>query len=162
MPSFDAVLEPDMVEVRNAVDQAGKEIATRFDFKGTDARVELGDKEFSMYGDSEFQLGQIRDVLLGKMAKRKVDARFLDFSTDPEKMGGDKLRQKVAVKSGVDQDLAKKIVKSIKDSKIKVQASIQGDVVRVQGNKRDDLQAAIALLRKEMTEAPLDFTNFRN
>ncbi len=162
MPSFDAVLEPDMVEVRNAVDQASKEIATRFDFKGTDARVELGDHELSLYADSDFQLSQVRDVVLGKMAKRKVDVRFLDLGAEPEKIGSDKLRQKVAVKAGVAPELAKKIVKAVKDSKLKVQASIQGDVVRVQGAKRDDLQAAIALLRKQIAEAPLDFTNFRS
>lgn len=164
MPSFDTVMEPDMVEVRNAVDQAAKEIGTRFDFKGTSANVELNDKdkELTLYADSDFQLSQVRDVLVNKMTKRNVDVRFLDFSTKAEKMSGDKLKQKVIVKTGIDKDLAKKIVKAIKDSKMKVQASIQGDSVRIQGAKRDDLQAAIALLKKDVTEAPLTFENFRD
>jgi uncharacterized protein YajQ (UPF0234 family) len=151
-----------MVEVRNAVDQASKEIGTRFDFKGTDARVELKDKELTLYADSDFQLNQVRDVLLGKMTKRNVDVRFLDLGAKPEKIGGDKLKQKVVVKAGIETELAKKIVKLLKDSKMKVQGSIQGDAVRVQGNKKDDLQAAMALIRKEMTDAPLSFNNFRD
>lgn len=162
MPSFDTVLDPNMVEVRNAVDQASKEIGTRFDFKGTDARVELKDKELTLYADSDFQLNQVRDVLLGKMTKRNVDVRFLDLGAKPEKIGGDKLKQKVVVKAGIETELAKKIVKLLKDSKMKVQGSIQGDAVRVQGNKKDDLQAAMALIRKEMTDAPLSFNNFRD
>lgn len=162
MPSFDTVLDPNMVEVRNAVDQANKEIGTRFDFKGTDARVELKDKELTLYADSDFQLNQVRDVLLGKMTKRNVDVRFLDLGAKPEKIGGDKLKQKVLVKAGIETELAKKIVKLLKDSKMKVQGSIQGDAVRVQGNKKDDLQAAMALIRKEMTDAPLSFNNFRD
>ncbi|RUS67516.1 hypothetical protein CUZ56_01463 [Saezia sanguinis] len=162
MPSFDTVLDPNMVEVRNAVDQASKEIGTRFDFKGTDARVELKDKELMLYADSDFQLNQVRDVLLGKMTKRNVDVRFLDLGAKPEKIGGDKLKQKVVVKAGIETELAKKIVKLLKDSKMKVQGSIQGDAVRVQGNKKDDLQAAMALIRKEMTDAPLSFNNFRD
>ncbi|CAK7002687.1 YajQ family cyclic di-GMP-binding protein [Saezia sanguinis] len=162
MPSFDTVLDPNMVEVRNAVDQANKEIGTRFDFKGTDARVELKDKELTLYADSDFQLNQVRDVLLGKMTKRNVDVRFLDLGAKPEKIGGDKLKQKVVVKAGIETELAKKIVKLLKDSKMKVQGSIQGDAVRVQGNKKDDLQAAMALIRKEMTDAPLSFNNFRD
>lgn len=162
MPSFDTVLDPNMVEVRNAVEQASKEIGTRFDFKGTDARVELKDKELTLYADSDFQLNQVRDVLLGKMTKRNVDVRFLDLGAKPEKIGGDKLKQKVVVKAGIETELAKKIVKLLKDSKMKVQCSIQGDAVRVQGNKKDDLQAAMALIRKEMTDAPLSFNNFRD
>lgn len=162
MPSFDTVLEPNMVEVRNAVDQAAKEIGTRFDFKGTSAAVELKDKELTLFADSDFQLGQVRDVVLGKMTKRSVDARFLDFSAKAEKISGDKIKQKVVIKAGIESDLAKKIVKAIKESKIKVQASIQGDTVRVQGGKRDDLQTAIALLKKDITEAPLTFNNFRD
>jgi uncharacterized protein YajQ (UPF0234 family) len=154
MPSFDTVLEPNMVEVRNAVDQSNKEIGTRFDFKGSDARVEQKDKELTLYADSEFQLGQARDVLTAKMTKRQVDVRFLDFGKI-EKIGGDKVKQGVKVKAGIESDLAKKIQKLVK-------ATIQGDTVRVSGNKRDDLQAVIALLRKEVTEVPLSFTNFRD
>lgn len=162
MPSFDTVMDPEMVEVRNAVDQVGKEIGTRFDFKGTGARVELKDKELILYGDSDFQLGQIREIVLGKMSRRNVDVRFLDMSAKPEKIGGDKLKQVITIKVGIEIDLAKKIVKTIKDSKMKVQASIQGDSVRIQGAKKDDLQAAMALLRKEIAEAPLSFNNFRD
>jgi len=161
MPSFDTVLEPDLVEVRNAVDQANKEVGTRFDFKGSSAKIEHKDKEITLYGDSDFQVGQVRDVLTAKMTKRQVDVRFLDFG-DIEKIGGDKVKQLVKVKAGIEAELAKKIVKLIKDSKLKVNASIQGDTVRVQGAKRDDLQAAIALMRKDVTEVPLSFNNFRD
>ena len=162
MPSFDAVLEPDLVEVKNAVDQAAREIGTRFDFKGSSARVELKDKEITLYGDSDFQLEQVADVLLAKLSKRNVDARFLDRDAKVEKIGGDKVRQLVVVKSGIDSDTAKKLQTLVKQSKLKVQASIQGDTVRVSGGKRDDLQAAIALIRKEIVDHPLSFTNFRD
>jgi len=164
MPSFDAVLEPNQVEIRNAVDQSSKEIGTRFDFKGTSARVELGDKgkEITLYGDSDFQIEQVTDILLAKLTKRGVDIRFLDRSAKVEKMGGDKVRQVIVVRSGVDSDTAKKIQQAIKGSKLKVQAAIQGDMVRVTGGKRDDLQAAIALLRSEIKDAPLSFSNFRD
>jgi len=161
MPSFDAVLEPDLVEVKNAVDQAAREIGTRFDFKGSSARVELKDKEITLYGDSDFQLEQVADVLLAKLSKRNVDARFLDRDAKIEKIGGDKVRQLVVVKSGIDSETAKKLQTLVKQSKLKVQASIQGDTVRVSGGKRDDLQAAIALIRKEIVDHPLSFTNFR-
>ncbi len=162
MPSFDTVLEPDLVEVRNAIDQSNKEIGTRFDFKGSDAKVELKDKEITLFADNDLQLKNVTDIVLGKMTKRGVDVRFLDTSAKPEKMSHDKLKQKVVVKAGIESDLAKKIQKAIKDSKMKVQASIQGDTVRVTGTKRDDLQAAIALLKKTITEAPLSFNNFRD
>jgi len=166
MPSFDTVLEPNLVELRNAVDQSTKEIGTRFDFKGSDARVELADKGkerlLTLFADSDFQLGQVRDVLLAKLSKRGVDVRFLDLSAKPEKMGGDKLKQAVPVKTGIDSDSAKRIQTLVKQSKIKVQASIQGDAVRVTGSKRDDLQSAIALLKREFTELPLSFDNFRD
>lgn len=161
MPSFDTVLEPDLVEVRNAVDQANKEVGTRFDFKGSSARIEHKDKEITLYGDSDFQVGQVSDVLTAKLTKRQVDVRFLDFG-DIEKIGGDKVKQVIKVKAGIETELAKKIVKLIKDSKLKVSASIQGDTVRVQGAKRDDLQAAMALMRKDVTEVPLSFSNFRD
>lgn len=162
MPSFDTVLEPNLVEVRNAVDQTAKEIGTRFDFKGSSARVELGDEEITLFADSEFQIGQVMDILIAKLTKRSVDVRFIDKSAAIEKIGGDKVKQGVVVKSGVDSDTARKIQSAIKGSKLKVQAAIQGDMVRVTGGKRDDLQAAIALLRSEIKDAPLSFTNFRD
>jgi uncharacterized protein YajQ (UPF0234 family) len=166
MPSFDSVLQPDLVELRNAVEQANKEIGTRFDFKGSDARVELADKgkerTLTLYADSDFQLGQVRDVLLAKLSKRGVDVRFVDLSAKPEKLGGDKFKQAVPVKTGIDSETAKRIQTLIKQSKLKVQASIQGDAVRISGAKRDDLQGAIALLRRDITELPLSFENFRD
>jgi uncharacterized protein YajQ (UPF0234 family) len=161
MPSFDTVCEPNMVEVKNAVENAAKEIGTRFDFKGTAAAIEIKDKEISLVGDADFQLQQIMDILVGKLAKRNVDVRFLDKG-EVQKMGGDKVKQVVKVRSGIESEQAKKIQKLIKDSKVKVQAAIQGDVVRVTGAKRDDLQATMALVRKEMAELPLSFTNFRD
>jgi uncharacterized protein YajQ (UPF0234 family) len=166
MPSFDVVVEPNLVEVRNAVDQSNKEIGTRFDFKGSDARIELSDKgsnkELTLFAGSDFQLQQIKDILLAKLTKRSVDIRFLDDSARPEKIGGDKLKQLVKIKTGVEADLGKKIQSLIKQSKIKVQAAIQGDSVRVSGGKRDDLQMAIALLKKDVSDAPLTFNNFRD
>jgi uncharacterized protein YajQ (UPF0234 family) len=161
MPSFDVVSEADQVEVKNAVDQANKEITTRFDFKGSDARVEQKENELTAYADSDFQLGQVRDVLTTKMAKRNVDIRFLDLGKI-EKIGGDKVKQIIKIKNGIETESAKKIQRIIKDSKIKVQASIQGDALRVTGTKRDDLQASIALLKKEVTDLPLEFENFRD
>ncbi|HUR87732.1 MAG TPA: YajQ family cyclic di-GMP-binding protein [Ramlibacter sp.] len=161
MPSFDTVCEPNMVEVRNAVDNAAKEIATRFDFKGTSAAIELKEKEITLTGDADFQLQQVMEILVNKLAKRNVDVRFLDKG-DVQKMGGDKVRQVIKVRNGVESDDAKKIQKLIKDSKLKVQASIQGDAVRVTGKDRDVLQQAIALVRKEMTDLPLSFDNFRD
>jgi uncharacterized protein YajQ (UPF0234 family) len=166
MPSFDVVVEPNLVEVRNAVEQSNKEIGTRFDFKGSDARIELSDKgsnkELTLFADSDFQLQQIKDILLAKLTKRSVDIRFLDESAKPEKIGGDKLKQLVKIKTGIESELGKKIQSLIKQSKIKVQAAIQGDSVRVTGGKRDDLQTAIALLKKEVSDAPLTFNNFRD
>ena len=162
MPSFDTVLEPNLVEVRNAIDQTAKEIGTRFDFKGSSAKVELKDKEITVWADSDFQIGQVMDVLIAKLTKRTVDIRFLDRSAKIEKIGGDKVKQLIVVKNGIDSDTAKKIQTIVKQSKIKVQAAIQGDTVRVTGTKRDDLQAAMALVRKEIPDAPLSFTNFRD
>lgn len=166
MPSFDVVVEPNLVEVRNAVDQSNKEIGTRFDFKGSDARVELSDKginkELLLFADSDFQLQQVKDILLAKLTKRSVDIRFLDDSAKPEKIGGDKLKQLVKIKTGIEAELGKRIQTLIKQSKVKVQAAIQGDSVRVSGAKRDDLQTAIALLKKEVADAPLTFNNFRD
>ena len=161
MPSFDIVSEIDQVEVRNALDQTNKEVGTRFDFKGSDARVELADKVLTVFADDEFKLGQVRDVLTAKLAKRGVDVRCLDLGK-PEKVSGNKLKQAVTVKTGVEAALAKKIVQLLKDSKLKVQASIQGDTVRVSGAKKDTLQDAIALVRKSVTDFPLQFQNFRD
>ncbi len=161
MPSFDTVCEPNMVEVRNAVDTSAKEISTRFDFKGTSAAIELKDKEITMYGDADFQLQQVEDILRNKLTKRNVDVRYLDIGK-VEKIGGDKVKQVVKVREGIATEDAKKITKIIKESKMKVQASIQGDAVRITGAKRDDLQAAMALLRKDMAELPLSFNNFRD
>jgi len=162
MPSFDTVLEPDLVEVKNAVDQAAKEIGTRFDFKGSSSRVELKDKEITLYADSDFQLGQVFDILLAKLAKRSVDARFVDRTAKIEKIGGDKVKQLLIVRSGINAETAKKLQAVVKQSKLKVQAAIQGDTVRITGGKRDELQAAIALIRKEVADQPLTFTNFRD
>jgi uncharacterized protein YajQ (UPF0234 family) len=165
MPSFDTVIEPNLVELRNAVDQTNKEIGTRFDFKGSSAKIELTEKgkerEIVLHADSDFQIAQVTDILLAKLAKRGVDVRFLDLTAKIEKAGGDKVRQPVTVKTGIDADHAKKIQTLIKQSKLKVQAQIQGDVVRVSGNKRDDLQAAIRQLKQAVTDLPLTFTNFR-
>ncbi|MES2743118.1 MAG: YajQ family cyclic di-GMP-binding protein [Pseudomonadota bacterium] len=161
MPSFDVVSEADMIEVKNAVEQSNKEITTRFDFKGSSAKVEQKDAELTAFADSDFQLSQVRDVLTNKLSKRKVDVRFLDEGKI-EKIGGDKVKQVIKVKNGIETDDAKKIVRVIKDSKMKVQASIQGESVRVTGAKRDDLQAAMAMLRKDVPEMPLEFNNFRD
>jgi uncharacterized protein YajQ (UPF0234 family) len=161
MPSFDVVSEADMIEVRNAVDQSNKEISTRFDFKGSDARVEQKENELTAFADSDFQLSQVKDVLTNKLAKRKVDVRFLDEGKI-EKIGGDKVKQVIKIKNGIETETAKKITKIIKESKMKVQASIQGESVRVTGAKRDDLQAAMQLLRKEVPDTPLEFNNFRD
>jgi hypothetical protein len=162
MPSFDIVSEVNMVEVKNALDQCNKEVANRFDFKGSDARVELSDKEFTLFADDDFKLGQVWDVLIGRLAKRGVDVRCLERGT-VEKMSGDKVKQIVTLRTGVDQELARRIVKLLKDNKqLKVQASIQGDAVRIAGTKRDNLQEAIALVRKSIAEIPLQYQNFRD
>ena len=161
MPSFDTVCEADLVEVKNAVDNTAKEIGTRFDFKGTSAAIELKEKEITLIGESDFQLQQIDEILRNKLAKRNVDVRFLDKG-DVQKMGGDKVKQVVKVRNGIASEDAKKIQRIIKDSKLKVQAAIQGESIRVTGAKRDDLQAAMALIRKDITELPLSFDNFRD
>ncbi|KQR55322.1 YajQ family cyclic di-GMP-binding protein [Acidovorax sp. Leaf160] len=161
MPSFDTVCEANLVEVKNAVENTAKEIGTRFDFKGTSAAIEIKDKEITLFGDAEFQLQQVEDILRNKLTKRNVDVRFLDIEK-PQKIGGDKVKQLVKVRNGIESDLAKKIQKIIKESKLKVQAAIQEEKVRVTGAKRDDLQAAMALLRKEVTDIPLSFDNFRD
>ena len=161
MPSFDIVSEVNQVEVRNAIDQANREIGTRFDFKGSDARVEYDGKALTLFGDDEFKLKQVTDILIAKFAKRQVDIRALDYGT-MEKISGSKVKQVVTVRTGVAQELAKKIVKLVKDSKLKVQAAIQGEAVRVSGTKKDDLQSAIALVKKSITDFPLQYQNFRD
>jgi len=161
MPSFDIVSEANQVELRNAVEQSNKEIANRFDFKGSDARVEQGEDALTLYADDEFKLVHFYDILTAKLAKRNVDVRFLERG-DIEKVGGNKVKQTVAVKEGVGGELGKKIVRILKDGKLKVQASIQGEAVRVSGAKKDVLQEAIALVRKSVTDVPLQFNNFRD
>lgn len=161
MPSFDTVCEAAMTEVKNAVDNTAKEIATRFDFKGTPAAIELKDKEITLTGSADFQITQIEDILRNKLTKRQVDVRFLDMGKI-EKIGGDKVKQVIKVRNGIEAELAKKITRLIKDSKLKVQAAIQGDAVRVTGAKRDDLQEAMALVRKDIADMPLSFNNFRD
>jgi uncharacterized protein YajQ (UPF0234 family) len=161
MPSFDIVSEVNQVEVRNAVDQANKEIGTRFDFKGSDARVEYDGKVLTLFADDDFKLKQVTDIVVAKLSKRQVDIRALKYAT-VEKIAGNKVKQVVTVRTGVEQELGKKIVKLLKDSKLKVQASIQGDAVRVSGSKKDVLQEAIALTRKSISDFPLQFQNFRD
>lgn len=161
MPSFDIVSEINQVEVRNAVDQCNKEVTNRFDFKGSDARVEIAEHVLTVFADDDFKLGQVRDVLTAKLTKRGVDVRALELA-DSEKISGNKVKQAITVRQGIDQELGKKIVRLIKDSKLKVQASIQGDVVRVSGTKKDLLQDAIQVTRKAVTDFPLQFKNFRD
>lgn len=150
-----------MVKVKNGVENSAKEIATRFDFKGTSASIEIKDKDITVVGDADFQIEQILEVLRNKLTKQSVDVRFLDIG-DLQKIGGDKVKKVIKVRNGIEAELAKKIQRLIKDSKMKVQAAIQEDKVRVTGAKRDDLQAAMALLRKSITDIPLDFNNFRD
>ena len=163
MPSFDIVSEVNQVEVKNAVDQCNKEISNRFDFKGSDARVEIQeqDKILMVFADDNFKLGQVKDVLTGKLAKRGVDVRALAPGS-VEKTTGNTVRQPITVRVGVERELAKKIVKLLKDSKLKVQAGIQGDAVRVSGAKKDNLQEVIALVQKSITDIPLQYRNFRD
>jgi uncharacterized protein YajQ (UPF0234 family) len=161
MPSFDIVSQVDKQEIRNATEQANKEIANRFDFKGSDARIEQNELQLTVFADDEFKLGQVLDVLRGRLSKRNVDVRCLEIGTI-EKISGDKVKRPVTVRVGVPQDKGKAIVKLVKDAKLKVQASIQGDSVRVSGAKKDDLQNAIQLVRKSVTDLPLQFVNFRD
>ncbi len=161
MPSFDIVSELDEVELRNAVDQATKEVGNRFDFKGSDARIEQAGTVLTVFADDEFKLGQVYDVLIAKLVKRGIDTRCLKRET-PERISGDHLKQTITARTGVEQELAKRLVRLVKDSKLKAQASIQGDAVRVSGAKRDTLQEVIALVRKTIEEFPLQFQNFRD
>ena len=161
MPSFDIVSQVNEQEVKNAVEQTNKEITNRYDFKGSDARVEQKDLDLTVYADDDFKLGQVMDVLRGRLAKRNVDVRCLEPGT-VEKISGDKVKQPVKLKVGIAQEKAKSIVKLIKDSKMKVAGSIQGDAVRISGGKKDELQAAIQLVKKSVTDVPLQFINFRD
>lgn len=161
MPSFDVVSEIDKPELSNAVHQANKELNTRFDFKGSDARVEVQDHLLVVFADSEFQVKQAVEVLCLKLAKRGIDLACLDGQAI-EEIGGNKARQKIALKEGIDADLGRKIVKMIKDKKLKVQAQMQGDQLRVTGKKRDDLQDVIAMLKDFDADLPLQFNNFRD
>lgn len=161
MPSFDTVCEANLVEVKNAVENSAKEINTRFDFKGTSAAIELKENDITVFGDSPFQLTQVEDILQSKLTKRGVDIRFLDKG-EIQKIGGDKVKVLIKVKNGIAGEDAKKLQRLIKDSKLKVQAAIQGDSVRVSGAKRDDLQSAMALIKKDMSDLPLSFDNFRD
>jgi uncharacterized protein YajQ (UPF0234 family) len=161
MPSFDIVSQVDRQEVKNAVEQTNKEVANRFDFKGSDARVEQNDLALVVYADDEFKLGQVLDVLRARLAKRSVDIRALELGAI-EKISGDKVKRPLTVKVGVPQEKARQIQKLVKDSKLKVAASIQGDAVRVSGAKRDDLQSAIQLVKKSVADLPLQFINFRD
>ncbi len=160
MPSFDTVSEVDLPEITNAVDQANREVGTRYDFKGSCAKVEQSDSLVTVFADSEFQLDQVKDILHTKLAKRGIDLRALEAGK--VEVSNNQARQTLTVRQGIPQDIARQIVKLIKDAKLKVQVSIQGDQVRVSGKKRDDLQEVIALLRGAAIELPLQFVNFRD
>jgi cyclic-di-GMP-binding protein len=163
MPSFDITSELNWVEIHNVLDQTNKELGTRFDFKGSDSKVEHNekDKTLTIFADDDFKLSQVMDIIIAKCTKRGVDTRVLD-TQESQTISGNKVKQLIKLKEGISQELGKKIVKAIKDSKMKVQASIQSDEVRVSGAKRDDLQAAMALIKKEITEMPVAFGNFRD
>jgi cyclic-di-GMP-binding protein len=160
MPSFDIVSKIDSHEINNAIDQANREVTTRFDFKGTNAKFELVEEKVTLIAPSDFQLKQMSDILQNKMAKRGVDARSLDYQ-NPE-VSLHEAKQVANIRQGISSEMAKKIVKLIKDKKLKVQPSIQGDQVRVAGKKRDDLQTVIAMLEEEKLDLPLQFENFRD
>ena len=161
MPSFDIVSQVDRQEVKNAVEQTNKEITNRYDFKGSDARVEMTQRDLTVFADDEFKLGQVMDVLRQRLAKRSVDVRCLELG-DIEKISGDKVKRPVKVKVGIPVEKGKEIQKLLKDSKLKVQGSIQGDAVRISGAKKDDLQNAIQLVKQSVTDVPLQFINFRD
>lgn len=162
MPSFDIVSEVEKEEVKNAVEQTNKELSTRFDFKGSNVRVEQAELKLTVWADNEFQLDQAQDILNAKLLKRGVDIKCMEISDKIEKVSGNKIKRECEVKVGVETELAKKIVKHIKESKLKVQASIQGDTVRITGKNRDDLQEAIAFIKKTITDFPLQYQNFRD
>ena len=160
MPSFDIVSEVDKHELKNAVDQANREISTRFDFKGTDSRIEQNDYLLTMIAPSDFQVSQVKDILRNKIAKRGIDANAMEDGKKLESLN--EVKKDVLIKTGLEQDMAKKLVKAIKDSKLKVQANIQGEQLRVSGKKRDDLQSVMALLKEKFSAIPLQFNNFRD
>lgn len=164
MPSFDITSEVDKVGMKNAIDTAGKQITNRYDFKGTSAKIEFNEKDnvITIFGDNDFQLDQIKDILLPAMEKKEPESSKRLEHKDVQKVGGNKVKQDLRVRDGIDSDLAKKITKLIKDSGMKVQASIQGDTVRVNGAKRDLLQEAIAFVKKSINDFPLQFGNFRD
>lgn len=161
MPSFDIVSQVNAQEVKNALEQANKEIQNRYDFKGSDARIEQAEMALTVFADDEFKLNQVMDVLRQRMAKRNIDVRSLELGAI-EKISGDKAKRLVTVKTGIAQDKAKEIQKCLKDAKLKVQGSIQGDLVRVSGAKKDELQAAMQLVRASVADVPLQFINFRD
>jgi uncharacterized protein YajQ (UPF0234 family) len=160
MPSFDVVSEIDKHELTNAVDQANREVTTRFDFKDSQAKYEVAENDITLRAQSDFQVKQMHEILLLKLSKRGIDTRCLNF--DPIMTSLNEARQKATIKQGIDKEFAKKIVKAIKDANLKVQTSIQGEQIRVSGKKRDDLQTAIALLREAKLDLPLQFVNFRD
>ncbi len=160
MPSFDVVSEVDMHEANNAVDQANREVGTRFDFRGSDASFKLADSIISLETESDFQLQQMLDILNNKLVKRGIDIACLDI--DEPEITGQRAHQKVTLRQGIEQSLAKKIVKMVKEKKMKVQAAVQGEQVRITGKKRDDLQAVIAMLKDADLGLPLQYTNFRD
>lgn len=164
MPSFDISSEVDKVGLKNAIDTAGKQITNRYDFKGTSAKIEFNEKDnvLTIFGDNDFQLDQVKDILLPAMEKKEPESSKRLEHKDVQKVSGNKVKQDLRIRDGIDSDLAKKIVKLIKDSGLKVQASIQGDTVRVTGAKRDLLQEAIAFVKKSVTDFPLQFGNFRD
>lgn len=164
MPSFDFTSEADMVALKNAVDVAARQIDNRYDFKGTSAKIELNEKDklITLHGDSDFQLDQIKDILFPAMEKKETESTKRLDHQPVQKVSGNKVKQELKIKNGIETEMAKKIVKMIKDAKLKVQASIQGDEVRVQGAKRDDLQECIALVKKTITDFPIKYGNFRD
>ena len=164
MPSFDISSEVDKVALKNAIDTAGKQITNRYDFKGTSANIDYNEKDniITIFGDNDFQLDQVKDILLPAMEKKEPDSSKRLDTKDVQKVSGNKVKQEMKVRVGIDSDLAKRITKLIKDSGMKVQASIQGDTVRVNGAKRDVLQEAIAFCKKNVTDFPLQFGNFRD
>ncbi|OUT97553.1 MAG: YajQ family cyclic di-GMP-binding protein [Betaproteobacteria bacterium TMED41] len=161
MPSFDISIKADMTELKNALEQCSKEVKNRFDFKGTSAEISFIDEVIVCIGDSDFQLSQIKEIVYSKFGKRNIDTKLLHLG-EISKISGDKVKQNISIMNGIQIDDAKKIVKTTKTSKLKVQSSIQGDVVRVSGSKRDVLQNAISLLKKEFNNLPLKFDNFRD
>ncbi len=161
MPSFDVVSKTDLNEVDNALQNIAREISTRFDFKNSKSKIERQEAVLTLNADDQPKLKQMHELLKAHMVRRKIDPSALEFK-DPERASGDMVRQEIVIKQGIDRELAKQLVKAIKDAKLKVQASIQGDELRISGKKRDDLQEAIALIRTLKVEQPLQFVNFRD